>query len=86
MSTADYFNITIAGLTLVTGVTFTGLALIVRLTVRWAKVELTIGVITDRVNDLVVRFRDTDSSLSHRIDKVDDKIERHEEWHRGRAT
>jgi hypothetical protein len=85
MTPSERFAAIIAALTLVFLVMTTGLGLIVRITMRWAKIESNLQSITEKVSELVDGKRTDHLYLDSRIDKVDSRIERHEQWHRDRG-
>jgi hypothetical protein len=57
------------------------LGLIVRITLRWGKIENHLESIADKVGSLVAEKEDAHKELRHGIEKVDSRIERHEAWH-----
>lgn len=71
----------IAGLSLIFIVLSAGLGLIVRITLRWGKIESNLEHIAEKVGELVQDKDAAHRDLNARIDKVDDRIERHESWH-----
>jgi hypothetical protein len=83
MTTADQrLTIILSALGLLFLVMSTGVGILVRLTVRWARIEDRLGVIADKIQD-IVRDKDKDhDTLEHQISRVDSRLERHEEWHR----
>lgn len=65
----------------VAGVLGVGLGLIVRITRRWTQIEERLGNLVDRVTQAVSGMRDENGRLERRIDRSEDRLNRHEEWH-----
>lgn len=81
--TADQrLTITISALGLLFLVMSAGIGLLVRLTVRWTKIEDSLKVIAEKIGEIVQNGKDADKALADRIDRNEVRIERHEEWHR----
>jgi tRNA(Ser,Leu) C12 N-acetylase TAN1 len=69
------------GLSLLFVVLSSGLALLVRITRRWQKIEDNLDTIASKIADLVRNKEEDHRELAQRIDKVDSRLERHEVWH-----
>lgn len=71
----------IAGASLMFAVLATGLGLIVRITIRWTRIETSLESIAQRISDVVSSGSSERAKLGERIDRVDARIDRHEAWH-----
>lgn len=60
----------------------TGVGILVKLTARWAKIEDNLGRIADKVTDLAEDREREDKRLDIKIERVETRFDRHEEWHR----
>lgn len=81
MSANERFSLLIAGMGLLFTVLTVGLGLIVRITRRWTKIEDSLSTIAEKIQGIVKDKDDDHRELSYRIEKVDSRIERHEQWH-----
>jgi uncharacterized protein YlxW (UPF0749 family) len=81
MSSADRFAAIITTLGFMLAAMTAVLGLIVRITARWTRVESELKVMTDKLAELVTDKRVDHYDLAARIDKLDNRVERHEQWH-----
>lgn len=81
MTPDERFSLTLTAIGLVFAVMCTALGLIVRITSKWTRVEDRLETLVDRVGEIVTDARDDKTQLAQQINRVDRRIERHEEWH-----
>lgn len=58
-----------------------GLGLIIRITKRWTQIEMRLAALVDRVTEAITGVKDDNHRLERRVDRNEDRINRHEEWH-----
>jgi hypothetical protein len=81
VTSSERFQLLIGALGLLFVILTAGLGLIVRITIRWTKIESSLSVIADKIKDIVTGKDADHRDLEQQINKVDSRIERHEVWH-----
>jgi hypothetical protein len=81
VSSSERFTILITGLSLLFTVLCVGIGLIVRITAKWTRVEDKLEHLVENVGDLVRDGREADDRLGKQIDRLDERLTRHESWH-----
>jgi hypothetical protein len=77
----ERFSLTLTAIGLLFVMMSAGLGLIVRITAKWTRVEDRLDVLVTKISEVVTGARDDKGQMHEQIDRVDRRIERHEEWH-----
>jgi hypothetical protein len=86
MLSTDRVAVLIAGLTFLCGLMVTGIGLIVHVTTEWNHIEDQLGVMVDKLSEIAVSNRREHRAINRRIEKTDNRVERHEAWHHRSAS